>query len=247
MTDMSPTGAPFAISERVSSSAQLEHAYRRLVQLYPRSFRRESTEEIIAVLLATARADQRYPSVLEAADLLRGAARMWLGLSNCPRTVLYAVRLMYLGALAEIAVLVTLLVTSGSISAAVRANAIRSLGPHPDHAAAAQATANAATVISNHLDGDILVLLLAVAGWLVLAWSSGKGWGPARGYAIILCAVYTSLTALDVSQGTWAVAPAAVIASAVTLTIGVTAVGLLLAKPSWRFYGARTAAATATR
>jgi hypothetical protein len=238
---MSPTGAPFAISERVSSSAQLEHAYRRLVKLYPRSFRRESTDEIIAVLLATAREDQRYPSVLETADLLRGAARMRLRLSNCPRTVLYAVRLMYLGAFAQAATLVTLLVTAGSIKTAGLAAAVRSLGPHPDHAAAAQATANAATVISDHLDGDILILLLAVAGWLVLAWSSSKGWGPARGYAIILCAVYTSLTALDLSQGTWSVAPAAVIASFVTVTIGVTAVTLLLAKPSWRYYERQTA------
>jgi hypothetical protein len=241
MTDISPTGAPFAISDRVSSSAQLERAYRRLVQLYPRSFRRESTEEIIAVLLATAREDQRYPSVLEAADLLRGAARMWLGLSNCPRTVLYAVRLMYLGAFAQAAVLVTILVTAGSIRTAGLAAAVRALGPHPDHAAAAQATANAATAISSHLAGDTLVLLLGVAGWLVLAWSSGKGWGPARGYALILCAVYTALTALDVSQGTWSVAPAAVIASAVTLTIGIAAVTLLLARPSWPYYGRQTA------
>jgi hypothetical protein len=241
MTDISPTGAPFAISDRVSSSAQLERAYRRLVQLDPRSFRRESTEEIIAVLLATAREDQRYPSVLEAADLLRGAARMWLGLSNCPRTVLYAVRLMYLGALSEIAVLVTLLVTAGSIRTAGLAAAVRSLGPHPDHAAAAQETANAATVISTHLDGDILVLLLATAGWLVLAMSSGKGWGPARPLAIILCAFYVALTAMDFSVGVLAIAPAAAIASTVTLTIGVAAVSLLLARPSWPYYERQTA------
>jgi len=241
MTDISPTGAPFAISDRVSSSAQLERAYRRLVQLYPRSFRRESTEEIIAVLLATAREDQRYPSVLEAADLLRGAARMWLGLSNCPRTVLYAVRLMYLGALSEIAVLVTLLVTADSIRTAGLAAAVRSLGPHPDHAAAAQETANAATVISTHLDGDILVLLLATAGWLVLAMSSGKGWGPARPLAIILCAFYVALTAMDFSVGVLAIAPAAAIASTVTLTIGVAAVSLLLARPSWPYYERQTA------
>jgi hypothetical protein len=242
MADMSPTGAPFAISERVSSSAQLEHAYRRLVKLYPRPFRRESTEEIIAVLLATAREDQRYPSVLEAADLLRGAARMRLGLSNCPRTVLYAVRLMYLGALSEIAVLVTLLVTSGSISAAVRATAIRSLGPHPAPAAAAQATASAATILNDHVSGDILILLLATAGWLFLAWATGKGSPLARVWAIIVCALYASLMAVDFSGNIVSVAPAAVIASGVSLTIGIAAVSLLLAKPSWPYYTVRTAA-----
>jgi hypothetical protein len=44
----------------------------------------------------------RRPSLMEAADLLR----MRLGLVGCPRTVLYAVRLMYLGALAQFGVLV---------------------------------------------------------------------------------------------------------------------------------------------
>src|SRR5579862_6240589 len=117
-SDWSPTGAPFSISESASTSASLERAYRRLVALYPRSFRRENTEEIIAVLLATSRADQRWPSLLEVADLLRGALRMWLGLSNCPRTVLHAVRLMYLGAVAEVTVLITVLVSAGGISSA---------------------------------------------------------------------------------------------------------------------------------
>jgi len=73
MTDWSPGGDSFSISDRASSSARLERAYRRLLACYPRSFRRESTEEVIAVLLATAREGQRRPSAAEAADLLRGA------------------------------------------------------------------------------------------------------------------------------------------------------------------------------
>ena len=55
MSDWSPTGAPFPISEAASACASLERSYRRLVACYPRSFQRENTEEIIAVLLATAR------------------------------------------------------------------------------------------------------------------------------------------------------------------------------------------------
>ena len=55
MADWSPTGAPFSISDRAPASVPLERAYRRLIGFYPRSFRRESTEEILAVLLATAR------------------------------------------------------------------------------------------------------------------------------------------------------------------------------------------------
>ena len=75
MTDWSPTGARYAISERASASAELERAYRRLVAFYPRSFRRENTEEIIAVLLATAREDQRRPSLVEVAESLKEVGR----------------------------------------------------------------------------------------------------------------------------------------------------------------------------
>ena len=38
----------------MNSSASLERGYRRLLAFYPRAFRRENEEEILAVLLATA-------------------------------------------------------------------------------------------------------------------------------------------------------------------------------------------------
>ncbi|MGH3298744.1 MAG: hypothetical protein ACRDP7_43835 [Trebonia sp.] len=157
MTDWSPAGESFTISERASASAKLERAYRRLIRFYPRSFRRENTEEIIAVLLATAREDQRRPSITEAADLLRGALRMQLGLSRCPRTVLASVRLMDLGALAQAAVLVSLLLTAGDI----------------------QSSARAAWAVSTAITVDVGVILVAIAG--------GSSWrGPTAGAPLLL-------------------------------------------------------------
>jgi hypothetical protein len=236
MADWSPTGESFSISDRASSSAQLERAYRRLVGFYPRSFRHENTEEIIAVLLATAREDQRRPSVAEASDLLRGALRMRLGLSNCPRTVLYAVRLMYAGALAEVAVLVTLLVSVGRIESGAQAMAVRAIGPQAASAAARQALANVGPTISVVLSAEVVIALFAIAGWLLLAWANGKGFPFARVAAIILCAFYTALLSMGLVNGSAALAPVPVIAAGVAGVIGVATVILLVMKQSWPYY-----------
>ncbi len=236
MADWSPTGAPFSISDRASASAQLERAYRRLVSCYPRSFRRESTEEIVAVLLATARADQRRPTLLEAADLLRGALRMRLGLAGCPRTVLYAVRLMYLGALAQLGVLVIILVNFGGIEAAARTAAIRSLGPHPAPAAIRYLLANLGATVSAELTADVVMTLLAIAGWLVFAWANGKGLVYGRPLAILACAAYTVVTATGLARGDMTYAPALAIASCAVAAIGIATVVLLVMKQSWPYY-----------
>lgn len=87
--------------------------------MLPKAFRRASEDEILAVLPATADEGQRRVGLAESADLIMGALRMHLGMSRSPRTVLNAVRLMCLGAVLELAVLVTVLVTLDSVRAAV--------------------------------------------------------------------------------------------------------------------------------
>ena len=57
----------------MSDSTDLERRYRRLLRLYPRAFRREHLEEVLAVLMAGAAPDQRRPRLGEAADLVWGA------------------------------------------------------------------------------------------------------------------------------------------------------------------------------
>ena len=59
---------------RISESASLERGYRRLLAWYPKWFRLQNTEEILAVLMACAQDDQKRPSLEAAVDLLKGAA-----------------------------------------------------------------------------------------------------------------------------------------------------------------------------
>ena len=80
----------------MTDSPQLERRYRRVLACYPKAFRRESGEEILAVLLATAHEGQRRAGLAEAADLIRGVVRMHFGMSRSPRPVRNAVRLMCL-------------------------------------------------------------------------------------------------------------------------------------------------------
>jgi capsular polysaccharide biosynthesis protein len=54
----------------VSGPPALERSYRRLLAWYPRGFRREHEEEVLAVLLAGARPGQRRPGLAEAANLI---------------------------------------------------------------------------------------------------------------------------------------------------------------------------------
>ena len=60
------------------SEESLERGYRRLLAAYPRAFRAEQGEEILAVLMSGAQQGQRRPRLAEAADLIRSAVRMRL-------------------------------------------------------------------------------------------------------------------------------------------------------------------------
>lgn len=62
----------------MSESAGLEWRYRRLLAWYPRSFRRQQEDEMLAVLMAGARPGQRRPGLLETADVFRSALGMRL-------------------------------------------------------------------------------------------------------------------------------------------------------------------------
>ena len=206
----------------------LERAYRRILACYPRSFRRENEEEILAVLMATVGDGQRRPGIAEAADLIRGAVRMRMGLSRTPRTVLHAVRLMYLGAVAELGVLVTLLLTEGSIRAAV-------LHRNPELTAAQLHPLNRLFLFES------IGCCVVAALWLCMAWANSKGYGVARVIAIVFFAIATAGMIADMADGTALYAPAALIAGGVVWLIGLAAVVLLL-RPQSGPYFARQAA-----
>ena len=66
----------------MSDSADLERRYRQLLVGYPRAFRREYEQEIVAVLMAGADEGQQRPRLGEAANLIKQALWMRLGLSQ---------------------------------------------------------------------------------------------------------------------------------------------------------------------
>lgn len=207
----------------LNGSADLERAYRRLVACYPRSFRRENEEEIITVLLATAARGQRRPGLAESADLIRGAVRMRTGLHRTPRSVLRAVRLMYLGAFAELGVLCTVLLTEGSVRAAVIAR-------NP-HLSAAQLR-SLGTVFTS----DVVWACIGTALWIWLAWGNGKGHGLSRIAAIVVFALYTTALLCEFATNAAVYAPAAMVAASVVWLIGLASIVLLLRSDSGPYF-----------
>jgi hypothetical protein len=149
----------------VSESASLERGYQRLLALYPKWFRQENEEEILAVLMACARDDQTRPSREAAFDLLKGAARMRLRpRPGQPRAVFAAVRLLWFGAFAELGALVTVIATTASVQATV-------------------ARSSPASVQSSglHILADEVLAPVVIAAWLLLARGISRRSDSARG------------------------------------------------------------------
>lgn len=147
----------------MTESQPMERGYRRILACYPRAFRRESEEEILAVLMATARPGQRRVALAEFADLIRGALRMHRG-PRLPRALLIPVRLAYVGAAAELSVLIALLVTlAGLTSAAIRS--------YPDFNVAQWR----AVLLLAHLPAAQAAALVLLALWVWLACANARG------------------------------------------------------------------------
>jgi hypothetical protein len=207
----------------MNSMPELERGYRRLVAFYPKSFRQDNGEEIISVLMATASDGQQRPGLTESADLLKGAFRMRMGLSHAPFTVVNAVRLMCLGAAAELGTLIIAILTWGSIRASV-------IHHYPHYAVALTRAVN------DDLTADLVILPVAAVVWFWVAYGVGRGSQWARVAAIVLAFLYTLGLAIDLSQGVFTFAPAAMIASSVVWVIGAAAVGFLLHQQSWPYF-----------
>jgi hypothetical protein len=208
-----------------SGSDGLERGYRRLLAFYPRWFRRENGEEILAVLLACAQDGQTRPSLEAAVDLLKGAARMRLRpRPGQPRTVFAAVRLMWAGALAELAGLVIVVSTAASVRATVKAK-----DPAAEHA------------LLVHLIADVVAAPIAIGLWLCLAWANSQGRDAARlASAACFCLLTLSLLG-SLAQGAVAYAPAAMIAGTVIWLIGLASLVLVFTPASNRYFRTQSA------
>jgi hypothetical protein len=205
--------------------AGLEHGYRRLLAFYPRAFRRENEEEILAVLLACAQDGQTRPSLEASVDLLKGAMRMRLRpRPGQPRTVFAAVRLMWAGAAAELAALITIIVTAGAVRSAVL---------HADPAAG--------HALVDHLVADVVGAPIAIGVWLFLAWANSKGRDAARLASAASFGFLTLSLVGALVQGAVAYAPADMIAAAVLWLVALGAVVLIFVPASNRYYRPREA------
>lgn len=154
----------------MTAAADLECAYRRWLRWYPPAFRRAYEAEMLAVLLAGAHEGQRQPALLECVDLLRGAAWMYLR-PRAPwfdRSRATVMKVMYLGAVVELATVLTIVATSGDI----RAHIVRR---YPGLTAVQWHA-----VVASQLAPLAVTAALAVGFWLWMAWAIGRGQRWAR-------------------------------------------------------------------
>jgi len=162
----------------MTDQANLERGYRRLLAWYPRAFRQENGQEILAVLMACAPDGQRRPGLAASADLIRSG--LWMRLRpNVPRsapTVRAAVQLMYTGAAVTTLSLIIAIISLAHIG---RSAAGLRLAGH------SQPVPVAVTV-------GIVVGLVLIALWLWMARAISQG----RNWARILSTVLFSLATL---------------------------------------------------
>jgi hypothetical protein len=201
----------------------LERRYRRLLAFYPRAFRRENTEEILAVLLSCAEDGQRRPGLAASADLIRGAVRMRLRMAGQPpRVVRLAIRLMYAGVVAQLAALAVYIVTLGRVRSAVSRR-------YPG-LAAAQHALNVSVAI------HYVAVPLALAAWLFLLRSLVRGNHRARFGLAIYFAVTCLSAIIAIGQQSAQLAPADLIAGGGQWLITLAVTALLFTAASSRYY-----------
>ncbi len=212
--------------------AILERRYHRLLVCFPRFFRFDSNDEILAVLMACARPGQRWPAAAECADLIGSAIRMRMGpgRSSPPRAVTSAMRLMRAGAATEIAGLAVALATASSVQSAM-------LRHH-------------AGFLATHWHYLLLFIELGVplpAGlWLWLAWANGRGHQWARTAFAGVFAIYTLLVLGKLAAGAATYAPADLLVVGVQWVIGLAVVLLIFSGSAGAFYRRVSAPPAAT-
>jgi uncharacterized membrane protein (UPF0136 family) len=138
-----------------------------------------------------------------------------------PRTVINAIRLMYLGAAIEVVALIAALLTRGSLRASIRR-------AHPFYTL--RQLRNAENVRTGIL---VIGAVIAIAAWLWMAWANGRGLNWAR----IVSAVLLGIDTLGLLLSFGAVRSAAsVIVGIVIWLIGLAVIVLIFNKSSSEFY-----------
>ncbi len=172
----------------MTDAAALERGYRRWLRWYPRKFRVDHEPEILGVLMAGAQEGRRRPELVECLDLMRSG--MWMrlrpSLPRSDRAAFTTIRLMCAGAVLELAVAVTMLVTIGDIKASLVARI-------PGFA-----EADWRAVVAGRIAPIIVAAGLAIGFWLWMAWSTGRGhrWSPFAFAVFFALNTYSLITGL---------------------------------------------------
>lgn len=206
--------------QAAADAERLERGYRRVLAWYPRSFRADSEEEILAVLLATASECQARVGWADAWDLIRGAVRMRLWpAAPRPRAVRAAVTFMLAGAAAELAAVITMLVTGPAVRASV----------------AAKDAAEVHTFTVN-LIIDMAAAPLVIGLWLWLAWANGRGEDWARMMSAACFGLITLKMLAVLDQNGPVLAPAYMGLGSAEWALGLVSVVLIFTPQAWRYY-----------
>ena len=207
----------------MNETASLEQGYRRVLACYPKAFRQENTEEILAVLVASAKEGQRRIELAECAALVRGGLRMRLRPeARPPRTVRGAVRLMCAGAVVQLAAVVTMVVTGASVRAA--------LAREPG-LTATQSHQVSSVLTFKEVSGAIVVGL-----WLFLAWAMSHRRDVARFAFTALFALFTIEMLIAMAQHATAYARPDLIAGGAIWLVALATMVLIFARPSNTYY-----------
>jgi hypothetical protein len=184
----------------------LERRYRRWLRWYPKAFRAENEAEMLGVLMADARAQQRRPDLMECLDLACGALRLHLlpRVARWDRERLTAMRMMWVGALAELATLVTVAASADSIRTSV-------LRRNPDYTAAQWHQE-----VTGSLDPLMVSACIGVGFWLLMGWAIGRGgWrGPRISFGIFFALTTNSLLKGLYHGSAWYALPDLIVGSA---------------------------------
>ena len=202
----------------MTGQASLERRYRRLLAWYPRAFRRENGQEILAVLLASAADGQRRPGLAESADLITSGLRMRVRpcVPRRERTVRAAVRLMYAGAAVTA---LTLMISIVSLAVTGRGAAMLRLAGRP------QSFPVAVTV---GIAGGVIVIALWL--WMARLTSLGRSW------ARIVSTVLFGLATLELISFSESQSVLGLVFWAPTWLLGLAALGHLWRPDSSAFF-----------
>lgn len=143
----------------------LEQRYRRWLRCYPKWFRAQYEAEVLGVLVDDARDGQCQPGWIDCLDLVVSALRVRLRprVPRSERSVLAAIKAMWVGAAVELLVVVTLVATMGD----VRRNAFTDNPGFTDQQWQA--------VVASQIAPNVIGGLLSIGFWACMAWSIGRG------------------------------------------------------------------------